>query len=352
MTRSATEPDRTQVVDVIEQARTQISTPDVSSIHATYRRRHRNRRIAGGIACFAAFAGLVFVAGAVRDTSNSVETASPANERASDVTDLELGDLAIAETSWFVTSDVGFAGQSEGEVLERIEFFSIEGETGFQLSGRCTSAARQTDWTSTGFTVGDALPGAPVADNCREGASGFAVRSILPGAEVAAAMVDGQLTLSNEDADDAWMLSLTPISVGLPNEIGQLLLDFHGWQYHDGAGDFDRTGIGFPEGGDDEILGFSSDEAPLDVITLGTGCEVAAHKIEWNEAGFEVLSSFVTGDPIDDVGCGSVTDGVATTPLADGASVLVSTDGDTVTLMSAESGESEWSLILQVPPTN
>jgi hypothetical protein len=139
------------------------------------------------------------------------------------------------------------------------------------------------------------------------------------------------------------------VSPGLPNEIGQRLSQSGGWQFHDGAGPIERSGISFPSDGSDESLRFTSDGTPADVLVLVTGCKVAAYRIVWNEDGFVIDSTFTFEETTDEACDFEATEGLVVTPLSVGEQILVQRDQSNlirVILTPADPGQQPWTISL------
>jgi len=138
-----------------------------------------------------------------------------------------------------------------------------------------------------------------------------------------------------------------PDGLQLPNEIARDYLFSHeNWQYHDGAGEFDRIGLSFPADGSDEWLGFYTDDDPLDVIQLQTGCAGVTYRIKWNAEGFEVISPFTPSGPQDGEIC-EPSDGIAAAPLGPGTQVNVTMENGQVLLKTAKPDQA-WTIFLNL----
>lgn len=261
-------------------------------------------------------------------------------------------ETAVADQPWFVSSDTRLCedeiDRSKSEILETVEFASIDGQDTIRLHSGCNSNAQVVVWGSDGFTTGEILENQPGPRPCGDNFENFATSTISPGTLVEVTLADDNLVLTTSEEAGGWTLELSQVSLRLQNEIGQQLLQSDGWQYHDGAGPIDRSGISFPSDGSDESLRFTSDETPADILTLVTGCKVAAYRIVWNEDGFIIKSTFTSKGPTDDQACDFVaTEGLVVTPFSFGEQILVQRESpNRVILTPADSGQQPWTISL------
>ena len=340
------------LIEVVETVRPHLATPDVRTIYTKRDRRRKRRSVAVAMAAVVAIGSTVGILSSLdRGGTANVETAAPIEEtpNSQDTVRTQPQIPNLQEVgAWYVTSDEGFDPDAaeQLELLQTIRFSTFENEPTVQRSDRCDGEVHSIAWTDSGFIMNEPIPEALTSDSpCGEIRRGFTTVSIPSGTEIVVDLADSELELSTS----GWTLHLRPVSVGLPNELGLELLDTQQWQYVDGAGPIDRSGVPFPLDGSDEQLRFESYTDPADVLTLVAGCASIRYNIKWNDLGFVVVDTErpLTGPQDGEVCEIDGTLGLPATQLDAGDQVLVQQEESGRISLKRESPEI-WTLSLEV----
>lgn len=342
------------LIEVVEATRPHLTTPDVGTIYTKRDRRRKLRSAVAAMVVVVAVGSTVGILSTLDRGAANVETAAPPAAVTSDAQDdmdavLQPENPRLQEVEeWYVTSDEGFDPDAaeQLELLQTIRFSVFEGKPTIQRSDRCDGEVHSIDWTDTGFIMGEPIPEALISDSpCGEIRRGFTTVSIPSEPEVVVDLAESVLTLSTP----GWTLQLRPVSEGLPNELGLELLETGQWQYFNGSGPIDRSGIPFPLDGSDEQLRFESYTDPADVLTLVASCASVRYNIEWNDLGFVVGTTRTPTGPQDGEIC-QIDDvlGLPAAQLDVGKQVLVQQEEPGRISLTPE-GPETWTLSLEVP---